>query len=54
MVNKSKVLHTLSEWTDEPTISDLCANTVYAIDTETPAGKLIMRLLRFAEMGDFK
>lgn len=54
MVDKRKVLHELGEWTADPLESKLSMNLIDSIDNNSPMGRMIIKLLEFAENGNFK
>jgi len=54
MVDRKKVLHELGEWSADPIDAPMCMKIINLIENERPFGRIIMRLLRFAENGNFK
>ncbi len=54
MVDKRKVLYELGEWTDNPLESQLAMKLIDSIDNNSPMGKMVIKLLEFAENGNFK
>ena len=53
-MNKSKVLSELGEWTADPLDSKLAMHLIDSIQENKPMGRIVMRLLEFAENGNFK
>ncbi len=53
-MNKKKVLYELGECTANPFESQLSMKLIDSIENESPMGKIIIRLLEYAESGVFK
>ena len=53
-MDKIKVLCELGEWTSDPFKSQLSMKLIDFIENESPMGKIILELIKFAENGNFK
>lgn len=53
-MDKRKVLYKLGEWSADPIDSKMCMKIIDFIEDERPFDRIIMRLLRYAENGNFK
>ena len=53
-MDKRRVLYELSEWTVDPFDSEICMKLINDIEDETPFGRILISLLKFAENGNFR
>ncbi len=53
-MDKRRVLYELGEWTADPFDSKICMKLIHYIEDETPIGRILIRLLKFAENGNFR
>jgi len=53
-MDRKKVLYELGEWSADPIDASMCMKIINLIENERPFGRIILRLLRFAENGNFK
>jgi len=53
-MDKLKVLQTLGDWTADPFYAQTCMKIIEFIDEDRPFGRIILRIIRFAEQGAFK
>jgi len=53
-MDKKKILYELGEWTADPFKSQLSMKLIDSIENESPMGKIILELIKFAENGNFK